>query len=70
MTIDLKGEAIIGDNPKGRNLTRVLDGCVKVRFVARLRPGHAGYGSSQIKGGIASHGNAEVIDGAVKVRVC
>ncbi len=67
---DLKGEAVIGDNVKGGNIARVLDGCVKVVFVARLRPGKAGYGSAQIKGGIASHGNTQVIDGAVKVSIC
>jgi hypothetical protein len=70
MSLDLKGEAVIHDTRQRPDVARVLGGCVKVVFVARLRPGKAGYGSAQIKGGIASHGNAQVINGALKVRIC
>ena len=66
---DLKGEAVIGDNPRGGNIARVVNGRLLVRFVTRIPPGREGYGSAQIKGGLASHGNAVVVNGALRVRL-
>lgn len=66
---DLKGEAIIGDNLRGGNVARVVNGRLLVRFVARIPPGREGYGSAQIKGGVAAQGNAEVVNGALQVRL-
>lgn len=62
---DLKSTATIGDNPDG---ARVVNGRLVVRLVTRTPPGQEGYGSSQIKGGVASKGEAQVINGALKVR--
>lgn len=62
---DLKGSAVIHDDTRG---ARVVNGRLLVRLVARTRPGQEGYGSAQIKAGVASKGEAQVIDGAVKVR--
>ena len=62
---DLKGSAVIGDYTRG---ARVVNGRLLVRLVSRTRPGREGYGSAQIKGGVASKGEAQVLDGALKVR--
>lgn len=63
---DTKGAAKIGDSIQG---VRVTNGRVHVRFVTRTLPGAEGYGSSQIKAGVASKGQVEVINGALKVRL-
>lgn len=63
--IDLKGSAVIGDNPRG---ARVVNGRLRVRLVARTPPGREGYGSAQLKAGVASKGQVEILSGAVKVR--
>ncbi len=64
--VDTKGSAKIGDNPTG---ARVINGRLRVRFVTRVLPGAEGYGSAQIKAGVASKGQVEVIAGAVRVRL-
>jgi len=63
--IDLKGDAKIGDNPRG---ARVINGRLRVRFVTRNAAAAEGYGAVQIAGGEPSKGQAQVINGALRIR--
>ncbi len=67
MTVDLKGRAKIGCG-LGPNEVEVINGAIRVLVVARGSR-MEGYGSAQIKKGIASKGEAVVIAGALRVKI-
>lgn len=68
MTHDLKGRTKIVTG-RGGIEALVTNGALHVVFVTRTGAPAEGYGSAQIKGGVASKGEAQVIAGALKVRI-
>jgi hypothetical protein len=67
--VDGKGSTVLSDgNPADPTEARVINGAILVKLVPRGTP-REGYGSAQIKGGIASKGEAVVTGGAVRVKV-
>ena len=65
--VDAKGRTTIVDGESQDNEVNVINGAIKVKLVPRGTP-REGYGSAQLKGGVASLGEAEIVDGAIKVR--
>lgn len=68
MSYDFKGRVKIL-NGRGGIEALVTNGALHVLFVTRTTAPEEGYGSIQIKGGVASKGEAQVINGALKVRI-
>lgn len=68
MTLEAKGRVKIYRGAGGIEAL-VTNGALHVVFVTRTVAPREGYGSAQIKGGVASKGEAQVIAGALKVRI-
>ena len=66
MAIEGKGRTTFVHSDKPNEVT-IINGAILVKLVPRGTRG-VGYGSAQLWDGIASHGEARIINGAVKVK--